>query len=300
MASEGDHFDPATFSMPVLPRRSDSGGGGDVHRARRIARGAAAAALDPSGDAAASSEAGIEVTMQRAMEMAMAASTRAAEGGGGGGGGNAVGESLMRAMLGESAGLLSADVSAEAAREIAAAVGASASGSGGGGASGSAASPLQAALGGLASAVAGLSVFGDDSDSSDDTPMPGLEVDPLQPVPTHIASSGGQGRAGAGEGGADVDGGSAGDFDEDDAEDDDGEDLGGDGDMPALVDGDFAMQAPLSLDDPNQMVVGGDPAVLFAAQLAQLAEMGFTDEDQLLPLLVQHGGQVERVMGSLF
>lgn len=52
-------------------------------------------------------------------------------------------------------------------------------------------------------------------------------------------------------------------------------------------------------DDPDLMVAG-DPAVLFATQLAQLAEMGLTDQDQLLPLLVQHGGQVERVMGSLF
>ena len=42
------------------------------------------------------------------------------------------------------------------------------------------------------------------------------------------------------------------------------------------------------------------PSDNFAPQLAQLAEMGFTDEAQLLPLLVRHGGQVERVMGSLF
>jgi hypothetical protein len=97
-------------------------------------------------------------------------------------------------------------------------------------------------------------------------------------------------------GGGEEDGGNS--FDEDGEEDPGaaGEGLGG----LLGVGGPGAVPPSAGVGDGPEGVGGAAAAAMFAPQLAQLADMGFTDEDQLLPLLIQHGGMLERVMGSLF
>lgn len=221
--------------------------------------------------------------MSSALDAAMAAAVSSASfsaSPGGAGSVNDAAESLMRAMLDESAGLLPSNVEAEATRVLAAAVASSQRGESGGSAGGSSHSPIATALAEMGS-ISSLSgdMFGSDSDS--DSPIPGLDGDPqIEAGNAAVVAVAGGGAGSEGDAGSVADGAPL-------PPQEDEHDPA----MPGLID--------IAPDDPDLMVAG-DPAVLFATQLAQLAEMGLTDQDQLLPLLVQHGGQVERVMGSLF
>lgn len=177
-------------------------------------------------------------------------------------------DSLMRAMLGDSSRMMSAEVGdmLEQARIAGAAGGGSGPGGGGSGPSESQIDAVQSALASMASNVEasmpGLFMDGSIDDDTDDD-----EPDLVGPVGNSAEDNEGE---------------------EDGAEEREDEQGG----PEAVLAG--------ALGAVADQMAGGDQAALFAPQLAQLAEMGFTDEDQLLPLLVRHGGQVERVMGSLF